>query len=140
MSTAATDRKPRAIPHPTVTSTPLWSGGKNGKLMLQYDRKAGTYQFFPRPLGLHTGSADVEWREASGRGKLYAWTLVHVPARGFEDVAPYVVAAVELDEGVRVMARLAHVDPKTLKPGFRVRVDWEPAGADGVMYVFRPEG
>lgn len=138
MSTA-TDRKPRAVPHPTVSSNPLWSGGKQGKLMLQYDRKAGKYQFFPRPLGIYSGSADVEWREASGRGKLYAWTLVHVPARGFEDVAPYVVAAVELDEGVRVMARLVDTDPKTLKPGARVRVAWEPAGPDGTMYVFRPD-
>jgi len=141
MSDAKTEKKlPHPAPPASALTQPMWDAARQGKLLLQYDRKAGKYQFFPRPLAIYSGSDEVEWREASGRGKLYAWTLVHVPLRGLEDVAPYVSAAVELDEGVRLMARIVDCDPKTLKPGMRVRVAWDKVG-DGsqVMYVFRPE-
>ena len=136
--TPAAKTAPRPAPRPTVTSAPFWDAARQGKLVLQYDRKAGRYQYWPRPIGIASGSQDLEWREASGLGRLYSWTLVHVPARGFEDVAPYVVAAVDLDERVRVMARLVDVDPRALKAGMKLRIDWEPAGEDGRMYVFRP--
>ena len=140
MSEASPEKRPHPAPRPTPLSQPMWDAAKQGKLLLQYDRKAGKYQFFPRPLALYSGSDEVEWREASGKGKLYAWTLVHVPVRGLEDVVPYVAAAVELDEGVRVMARLIDCDPKALKPGQRVQVAWDKAGEGGAqaMYVFRP--
>jgi hypothetical protein len=140
MSDKKTEAKPRPAPRPTVTSAPFWDAAKQGKLVLQYDRKAGKYQYWPRPIGIHSGTQNLEWREASGRGKLYAWSEVYVPARGFEDVAPYVVAAVDLDEGVRMFARLVNVDPATLKGGQRLRVKWETVGEDGRMFVFEPEG
>lgn len=141
MSDAKTDKPlPHPAPRPSALSQPMWDAAKQGKLLLQYDRKAGKYQFFPRPLAIYSGSDEVEWREASGKGKLYAWTLVHVPLRGLEDVAPYVSAAVELDEGVRLMARIVDCDPKALKPGMRLRVAWDKVGDGSLsMFVFRPE-
>lgn len=131
--------RPRPAPRPTVTSAPFWEAAKEGRLLLQFDRRAGKYQYWPRPISIHSGTQDLEWREVSGRGRLYAWSEVHVPARGFEDVAPYVVAAVDLDEGVRLFARLVDVDAASLRRGQRLRIRWEPAGEDGRMFVFAPE-
>jgi uncharacterized OB-fold protein len=45
--------------------------------------------------------------DAAGTGRVYSWVTVH---RAFDDAdvgeVPYIVAAVELDEGCRVFARL----------------------------------
>ncbi|MCX7314892.1 MAG: OB-fold domain-containing protein [Alphaproteobacteria bacterium] len=99
----------RPVPVPTHTSAPFWDAGKRGKFMLQYDPAAKKYQFFPRPVSIYSGSDKLEWREASGRGTLVARTNVQVPLRGFEKLVPFVLAAVNLEEGVRVVARLMGV-------------------------------
>ena len=64
---------------------------------------------------------------------------VHVPFRGFEDVAPYPVGAVDLEEGARIVARLINTQIEDLSPGMKFRVAWEPVSDDLNMYVFEPE-
>ena len=131
-------RAPRPIPRPSSLTQTFWDAAREGKFMLQFDRKTGKPQFWPRPVSVHSGSTDQEWREVSGKGKLYAWTEVHVPVRGMEDLAPYVLAAVELDEGVRVMSRLVNVTPSELTPGMPVQVSWEKLSDEISLYVFEP--
>ena len=75
---------------------------------------------------------------ASGKGTLYAWTEVHVPLRGMEEFAPYVLAAVELDEGVRVMSRLTNVTAAELTPGMAVQIAWEKLSDEINLSVFEP--
>ena len=138
----ATDKKeaaPRSIPRPTHLTQPFWDAAKEGRLVLQYDKTTGKPQFWPRPVSIHSGSTDLEWRDVSGKGKLYAWTEVHVPVRGMEDLAPYVLAAVELDEGVRIMSRLTNVQADQLTPGMAVKVAWEELSDDITMFVFEPD-
>ena len=139
----ADEEKPKAqrpIPRPSSLTQPFWDAAKKGKLTLQFDKKTGKPQFWPRPVSIHSGSTDQEWREVSGKGKLYAWTEVHVPVRGLEDFAPYVLAAVELDEGVRVMSRLINVTASELTPGMAVKVAWEKLSDEINLFVFEPAG
>ena len=139
----ATDPKQtpaRPVPRPTELTRPFWEAAKEGRLMLQFDRETGKPQFWPRPVSIHSGRTDMEWREVSGRGRLYAWTEVHVPLRGMEEFAPYVLAAVELEEGVRIMARLVNVTADALTPGMAVRVAWEKLTDEISLYVFEPAG
>lgn len=134
-----TKQKPqRPIPRPSALTKPFWEAAKQGKLMVQFDNKTGKPQFWPRPVSIHSGRTDQEWREVSGKGKLYAWTEVHVPLQGLEEFAPYVLAAVELDEGVRVMSRLVNVTASELTPGMAVQVAWEELSDDIDFYVFEP--
>ena len=51
-------------------------------------------------------------RAVSGRGTLVSWTLVRRPPAGCDADGPYAVALVELDEGVRVTARLERHNPE----------------------------
>ena len=51
-------------------------------------------------------------RAVSGRGTLVSWTLVRRPPAGFDADGPYAVALIELEEGVRITARLAVHDPE----------------------------
>jgi uncharacterized OB-fold protein len=118
-------------------SKPFWDGANDKKLMLQYCPKAGKYQFYPRPVSVYTGSRDLEWREASGRGRIYSFSLSYKAPPPFKDVKPYVVATVELEEGVRILTNIINCDPKTLKIDMPVRLTWVLAGASNYP-VFEP--
>jgi uncharacterized OB-fold protein len=118
-------------------SKPFWDGANDKKLMLQYCPKAGKYQFYPRPVSVYTGSRDLEWREASGRGRIYSFSLSYKAPPPFKDVKPYVVATVELEEGVRILTNIINCDPKTLKIDMPVRLTWVLAGSSNYP-VFEP--
>jgi uncharacterized OB-fold protein len=135
----ATEKKPRPVPTPTRTTTPFWDAAKEGRFLLQYDPAAGKYQFYPRPVSVYSGSRKLEWREASGRGKLVAHTFVRVPVRGFEDIVPFVLASVDLDEGVRVAGRLMGLKPDDVTPGMRVKICWEELPGGIRFFAFEPD-
>ncbi len=136
---AETKTNPRPIPEPTRTTRPFWEGANDGKLLLQYDTGAGKYQFWPRPTSIHSATGTLEWRAASGRGTLFAKTTVHVPARGFEDLAPYTLAAVDLEEGVRVVGRLVGIAPEDAKHGMKLRVCWEKLSDEINYFAFEAD-
>jgi uncharacterized protein len=133
---ATAEKKPRPVPTPTRTTTPFWEAAKEGRFLLQYDPAAGKYQFWPRPVSVHSGSRKLEWRESSGRGKLAASTTVRVPHRGFDDIVPFVLASVDLEEGVRVVSRLIGVTPDQVKPGMKLKICWEDLPNGARFYAF----
>jgi len=49
-------------------------------------------------------SGDFEFFEVSGRGKLHTFTKIVAAPTGFEDVAPYIVGVVDLEEGGKALA------------------------------------
>jgi len=49
----------------------------------------------------------------SGRGRLLSWTVIRVAPGRYADEAPYAVGLLELEEGLRLTARLA-ADPERL--------------------------
>jgi uncharacterized OB-fold protein len=48
----------------------------------------------------------MDWVEVSGRGRLYSATRVHAGPKRFAADLPYAVGIVDLEEGVRLVARL----------------------------------
>ncbi len=139
MADAKKGTPPRPVPTPSLVSQPFWDAANEGRLVLQFDPETGKPQFWPRPVAVQSGRRDPEWREVSGKGTLYGWTRVHIPARGFQDLAPYVLASVELDEGARITARLVNVDAAELTPGMKVRIAWERLSDEINSYVFEPD-
>ena len=84
----------------------------------------------------------IEWRPASGQGEVYAVTVEHRPTQlpaVFGD-APYVIALVELDEGVRLMANVVGVDISASQVGLPVTVTWEPMSDGRHLVLFTPTG
>ena len=75
--------------------------------------------FYPRALCPHCGSRELAWTAVSGRGRLHSFCVPHRhPNPAFQPDLPYVVALVDLDEGVRLMTTLVEVEPEptTLMP------------------------
>lgn len=67
-------------------------------------------------------SAELDWVEASGRGNVHSFTVVHRAPADYREEVPYVVALVDLDEGVRMMTRLLDVEPAAVDVGMAVEV------------------
>ena len=89
------------------------------KLMASRCPACGTLHLPPRAICPHCHHDAPEWVETSGRGRLAAFTVIAVPppalaAEGFGRDNPYCAAIVELDEGVKISARLLGVDVKNL--------------------------
>ncbi len=68
------------------------------------------------------------------RGNVYTYTVVHQVPQGYE--APFAVAYVDVEDGVRVFAHVAR-EPSALKPGAKVRLTVAPMrrDKDGVALV-----
>ena len=88
-----------------------------GRFMLQRSASTGGYVFYPRVAEPGTGATDLEWVEASGRGMVYASTVV----RQRPPADDYNVVLVDLAEGPRMMSRVDGLRPDEVRIGLRVR-------------------
>jgi hypothetical protein len=64
-------------------------------------------------------------------GKVLTFTVIHVPPAEFKGQAPYVLAVVELADGVRVTCQVADVDPAAVKTGMPVSLEFRRIQEDG---------
>jgi uncharacterized OB-fold protein len=94
--------------------------------------------FYPRSCCPHCFGFDLEWRQASGRGKLHTFVINHKPAKGFEDKAPYVIAVVELAEGPRMMSNLVMGETPT-PDNVRIDMDLEVVFDDVTAEITLPK-
>jgi uncharacterized OB-fold protein len=123
----------RPFPQPDAVTQPFWDGVAAGKLRLQRCRGCARHVFYPRPVCPYCTSADLEWIDASGRGTVHSFTIVHRAPPGFDP--PYAVALVDLAEGVRMMTGLLGLDPGQAAVGLEVEL--AIAGEPPLPY-FRP--
>lgn len=121
-------------------SGPFWQAARAHKLLLQFDRKTGRAQFYPRPQSLYSEHG-TEWREACGRGKLLALTLSRVAPKALEHLAPYALGLVQLEEGPRLLARI-DAPYESLRIGQALTLAWDDrtSGLAGAapIYLFCP--
>ena len=99
----------RALPTITPETAHFWDGAKAGELCLQRCTPHGHVYFPPRFFCPRCGSRDIAVIKASGRAKLHSYIINHMKAPGF--TPPFVVAVVELEEGVKMMANILGVEP-----------------------------
>ncbi|MCH8090644.1 MAG: Zn-ribbon domain-containing OB-fold protein [Chloroflexi bacterium] len=128
-----------ALPTPTPETRPYWDALKEHRLLIQRCKECQRAYFYPRPFCPRCFSFNVEWFEASGRGKLYSFVINHRPAPGFGP-EPYVIAVVELDEGPRMMTNLIDVepDPDKISCDMPVRIVYEDVTTEITLPKFRP--
>lgn len=120
----------------SMEAEPYWEGLTEQKLMLQKCDGCGLIRHYPRPMCPTCHSMDTSWVQASGKGVVYSWTITHqtsIPA--FKERVPYVLATVDLNEGVRMLAPLVSVDPKRMRPGMLVNVGFETLADSTVIPI-----
>jgi uncharacterized protein len=134
----ADEKAGRPVPKASVyvDTAPFWEPAQRGKLMLQYCKDSQSFQHYPRPVSIFTGSRNLEWREVSGKGTIYACSVIRVPGPGLDGRLPLAVAIVELAEGVRILGNILSVAPEKVAIGQRVEVAWDRLGDDVAYPAF----
>jgi uncharacterized OB-fold protein len=77
---------------------------RDGHLMASQCKKCGTTSFPPRADCGACMSDAFEFVEVSGKGRLHTFTKIVAAPTGFEDVVPYTVGVVDLDDGGKALA------------------------------------
>ena len=112
----------KPIPRPSTTTRPFWDGLNERKVQIQRCDGCDSWVFYPRTRCPSCLSDLLIWREVSGQGVLYTYTLARQPtAPHFADETPQQLAVVELDEGVRMTSTLVNVEPSDIVIGMRLR-------------------
>jgi uncharacterized OB-fold protein len=102
------------------------------KLMGSKCKKCNIIYSPPRPICLKCHGKDMEWIKLKGKGKLATFTCIYVGppsmvAQGYDRKNPYCSGVVELEEGVKIDARIEGVDtskPENIKIGTPVTVEF----------------
>lgn len=138
MSSTTTPPAPeRPMPVPTRESQPYWDGMREHKFMLKHCASCGKVRHYPRPVCPHCFSMESTFEEAPPTGRIHTWTVCHHPFNFFfKQQAPYIVALVDMDAGVRVNAPLRGMPEAGLKIGQSVRLQFEPVTKDVTLPFF----
>lgn len=99
------------VPRPTSDTEPFWAATAKHELHLPHCENCGRFFFYPRPRCRYCHSADIGWRQVSGRGRLASYVINYLPFAEFESADPQVVAIVELEEGVNLASQIVIADP-----------------------------
>lgn len=126
-------------PAPSEATRPYWEATRDRRLLLQWCPSCRAHVHHPREACPRCLGQDLTWVESAGGGVVHAASVHTRPfgAMGAED-CPYVVAFVDLDDGVRFLANVVAPDPGQVRVGQRVELTWVPV-ADGYhLPAFRP--
>ncbi|MEM2137076.1 MAG: Zn-ribbon domain-containing OB-fold protein [Candidatus Methanomethylicia archaeon] len=94
----------------------------SGRLMAVKCGDCGNIFLPPKGFCPKCSSRNLFWMEISNVGRILSFTEIHVPLKGFENYAPYIVVLVEFDCGVRLPGILRGVDLNSLDVGVRVKL------------------
>jgi uncharacterized OB-fold protein len=131
----------KPVPIPDHVTGKFWAASKQHKLLIQHCFDCGARQSFPQSYCRCCLSENIDWSEASGRGKIYSYTIVYrPPSVKFQEDVPYTVALVELDEGVRMMSNITEIEPEDVRVGMTVEVVFDNVTSTISLPKFRPMG
>ncbi len=126
----------KPMPIATYISAPFWDGLKAGKILMQHCGACQKWTFYPRRHCSHCLSDQVEFREVSGEGTLYTYTVARIPTLPeFAGPEPQLLAVVELDEGVRVNTTLVGLQESDIEIGMRVKPVRARVSEDGTVLL-----
>ena len=139
-------KEPAKLPAPAKRPLPgisddtrfFWEGANQGKLLIQRCKSCGTLRHPPGPVCSKCHSFEWDTVQASGRGTIYSFVVMHYPeVPPFEHPNP--IALIELAEGTRIISQLVGVKPADVKIGDAVQVEFN-AFNDGELTLpqFRP--
>ena len=130
---------PKPLPRIDEESKGFWEACQRHELYLQRCGDCGAFRYYPRALCPSCLSDRIEWVRSSGQGTIYTFTVVYQNlAPGFRDELPYVLAYVELEEGVRMLTNIVGCPPEAVRIGMPVEVIFEDVTPAVTLPKFKP--
>jgi uncharacterized OB-fold protein len=119
-------------------SLEYWKGAREGRLLFQKCGACGSVQFPPRHQCSACWETDLEWIESAGTGTVESFTIVRrAPIPAFRGKVPYVVAAILVDEGPRMITNVVGEDALEVAVDDRVEVIFPQDGDAAALPQFR---
>jgi uncharacterized OB-fold protein len=129
----------KPLPRIDEESRPWWEALQRHELYIQKCRACGELRYYPRALCTECLSPNVEWLKCSGRAKVYTFTTTYQnQTPGFRDSLPYIMAYVELEEGVKMLTNLVDCTPEQVRIDMPVEVVYEDVTPEVTLAKFRP--
>ena len=128
----------KPLPSVVGETKPYWDSCRQGQLLIQKCDACDEYQFYPRGICANCWSSDIKWFPSSGRGTVWTFTVTNQNRTPGFDTGPYVLALVELEEGVRMFTNIVDCDPKDVSIGMAVEVTFERATDQISVPFFKP--
>ena len=124
------------LPAPTVYTAPFWNACQESRLEVPACNACGDLFFPGGPVCPHCLSYDLGTRELSGLGRVFSFVVYR---RTYHPAipAPYVVALIELDEGVRLISNVVDCSADTISIGMEVEVIFKLQSGFALPY-FKP--
>ena len=126
--------KERKLVAPTVypeTKT-FWDAAGEDRLLVKQCDDCGEHHHYPRAACPFCGSERLQWRQASGKGTIYSFSVMRRAA------VPYIIAYVTLAEGPTMMSNIVDCDPDKLRIGQPVTVTFRPSDGGPALPMFTP--
>ena len=127
--------EPRKIPSPIVNveTQPFWNAARERRFVVPTCSACGRAHWYPRAVCPFCGSGDVQWRDASGKGAIYTFSVMR---RAKE---PYAIAYVTLAEGPTMLTNIVDCDFDALAIGQPVSVTFYETENGPPVPMFRVE-
>ncbi|GAA5048432.1 bifunctional MaoC family dehydratase N-terminal/OB-fold nucleic acid binding domain-containing protein [Nocardia callitridis] len=129
------DAGQRVTPLVSLDTEFFWAGTKVDELRIQR-LPDGTLRHPPIPAIWLDKTETTDYLVASGRGTVFSYVVHHAPKVPGREL-PFVVALIELEEGVRMLGELRGIDPAQVEVGLPVRVEFEKLPDETVLPVWR---
>jgi uncharacterized OB-fold protein len=132
MTTIAIDRE---LPSPSITpeNGAFFEASARGVLLLKLCDACGRHHYYPRAICPHCFSERTRWVEASGKGRIYTYSVLRLGTP-----TPFALAYVTLDEGPRMMTNIVDCDLDALSVDLPVRLVCKPSKDGTMIPMFTP--
>lgn len=136
MTLSPTSKPPLKI---NADSREFWDYTLQDCLMLRTCNSCGLLMYYPRVLCTSCMSTDLGWTKSSGKGTVYAFSIVHrAPNEAFKSDVPYIIAIIELDEGPRMLSNIIDCPPDQSFINMPVVVSFDKSYDGFKLPKFRP--
>jgi uncharacterized OB-fold protein len=115
-----------------VETQPFWDGAAEGKLLLKRCGDCDKTHYYPRNICPHCFSANTEWFETAGTGRIYSFSVMR------RAPVPYVIAFVTLEEGPSMMTNIVDCDFDAVAIDQEVKLTFREAEGGIALPVFTP--
>lgn len=129
----------RPVPIPDEASKPFFDGAREQRLIIQQCTSCGTTMWPAKSHCINCLRPTISWVQASGRGTLYSFVLMHqIYHPGFASEVPYNIAQIDLEEGLRIFSNVVECSNAELEIGMPLEVTFEAITDEVTLPRFKP--
>jgi uncharacterized OB-fold protein/acyl dehydratase len=114
----------------------FWEGTRQGELRIQQCADCGALRHPPGPMCTRCGSPSQKYIVASGAGEIFSYVVHHHPPVPGKKL-PLVIALVQLEEGVRLLAEMPDISADEVGIGMAVEIGFLRIDDELVLPIWR---